>query len=188
MGVGYQSTNDGWHKLHKDNVAVVETGPAQFPLARPANMRDMRGVKGIRLAFLGEEDGDGYDVEVYGVDAIGSPDAGEVGQFKSELLGTVRVVVGTSVGEGPVDAKHVGLLELYADTITSWTPATILTDLIAYWNIDGTAPSVQLLSPTGDGYGELMIGSTFGYTWFSFVLTVFNKGNSGNVLFKLDML
>ena len=188
MGIGYAARNDGWRKLHNNNVIATETGPSPFQLGRPANMRDMRGVKSVRMAFLGDTDNDDFSIEVYGVDSVGSPDAGEISQYKSELLGTVRVVVGAGVGEGPVDQRHVGLLDLYADTITSWSAAPILAKLAAYWNIDGAAPTVQLLSPLGDGYGELMIGSTFGYTWFAFILSMFNKGDAGNVLMKLDRL
>ena len=186
--MGYQATNDGWHKLHDTNITAVETGPSAFQLARPSNMRDMRGVKGVRMAFLGDTANDDFTVAIYGVDAVGSPDAGETSMYKSELLYTIRVVVGGGTGEGPVDPKHVGLLDLYADTITSVTSATIVTDLALYWNIDGVGPTVQNISPTGDGYAEVLLGSTFGYTWFAFITTVMDVGDNANVLYKLDRL
>lgn len=184
--MGPRPQNDGWKKLHDTNIVVVETAPTTFRETRPSNMIDMRGVKGVRMAFLGDASNDDFTVAIYGVDAIGSPDAGEIAQYKSELLYTIRVVVGASVGEGPVDRKHVGLLDLYADTITSVTEATIITDLEAYWNIDGQAPTPQNLSPTGDGYAEVLLGSTFGYTWWAFITTVMDVGDNANVLLKLD--
>lgn len=182
----YSTNNSGWKKLYSTNITAVETGPSAFQLARPANMIDMRGVKSIRLTLLGDTENDDFRISVYGVDTVGSPDAGTISMYKSERLGIVRGVIGAGTGDGPVDGKHVGLLDLYADTITSWTADTILTDLALYWNIDGVGPTVQILSPAGDGYGELLIGSTFGYTWFAFALTTFDTGDSGNILYKLD--
>lgn len=186
--MGYQATNDGWKKLHETNITAVETAPTTFREARPPNMRDMRGVKGVRMAFLGDAANDDFTVAIYGVDAVGSPDAHPPSQYKSELLYTIRVVVGAGTGEGPVDQKHVGLLDLYADTITSITEATIIADLQVYWNIDGQALNPELLSPTGDGYAEVLLNSTFGYTWWSFVTTVMDVGDNANVLYKLDRL
>ncbi len=189
FNMGYKTNNNGWHKLHDTNIIVVETGPNPFQNTKPSNMRDVRGIKSVRMAFLGDTANDDFTVAVYGVDAIGGPDREATDkQYKSELLYTIRVVVGAGAGIGPVDTRHVGLLYLYADTITSNTAATIVTDLALYWNIDGVGPTAQILSPTGDGYAEVLLGSTFGYTWFSFITTVMDVGNSANVLYKLDAI
>ncbi len=181
---GYKTDNDGWNLLHKEHVTSAESVPSAFQDARPANTIDVRGVKGIRFAFLGDTANDTMDVDIYGVDAIKSPDAGEIQAYKSEDLGQFFATIGTGAATGQI---RNGQTNLYADTVT-WTATTIVTDLIAYWNIDGIAPSVQVLSPTGDGYGEGLFGSTFGYTWFSIIISAQDTGDASNILYKLDRI
>ena len=182
--MGYQATNDGWKLLHKQHVTSAETGPSAFQDARPSNMIDVRGIKGIRLAFLGDTANDTCDVDIYGVDAIKSPDAGTIQAYKSEDLGQFFATIGAGNATGQI---RNGQTNLYADTVT-WTAETIVTDLALYWNIDGVGPTIQVLSPTGDGYAEGLFGSTFGYTWFSIIISAQDTGDATNILYKLDRL